>query len=72
MLKGIDTGGVFFSSNRVRCNGCSVAFIRINGAWAGWLCRLTLCAGLASSGSAWGDESTPPRGVERGQVGSAA
>lgn len=23
-------------------------------------------------GSAWGDESTPPRGVERGQVGSAA
>ena len=23
-------------------------------------------------GSAWGDESTPPRGVERGQVSSAA
>jgi hypothetical protein len=32
----------------------------------------TLCSGSASFGSAWGDESTPPRGVERGQVGSAA
>ncbi len=32
----------------------------------------TLCSGSASFGSAWGDESTPPRDVERGQVGSAA
>ena len=29
-------------------------------------------SGVVSFGSAWGDQSTPPRGAERGQVGSAA
>jgi hypothetical protein len=33
---------------------------------------MALFSGLANFGSAWGDESTPPRGVERGQVGFAA